>query len=115
MAPAPVSVRLEHMIDAIDRLDGLWRGKTFDDYCGDEVLAAASERFLEKVCEAATYIPMQQKARYPHIPWEQIRGLGNRLRHAYQTIDPTIIWNIIQHDLGLLRAAAEAMLHEESP
>jgi uncharacterized protein with HEPN domain len=77
------------------------------------MLAAASERFLEKICEAAKYIPAERKAQHAQIPWEQIRGLGNRLRHAYDDIDPQIIWTIIQEDLMPLREVAEAMLKEE--
>jgi uncharacterized protein with HEPN domain len=113
MAAAPLADRLRHMIEAIDRLTMLWSGKGFRDYLADPILAAASERFLEKVCEAATYIPAERKARHAHIPWEQIRGLGNRLRHAYDDIDPQIIWAIIEQDLMPLRAACEAMLKEE--
>lgn len=101
------------MIEAIDRLEALWHGKTFLDYLGDPILAAASERFLEKVCEAAKHLPAERKARHVHIPWEQIRGLGNRLRHAYDDTDPQIIWTIIQQDLSPLRAAALSMLKEE--
>jgi uncharacterized protein with HEPN domain len=51
--------------------------------------------------------------RYAHIPWEQIRGLGNRLRHAYDDIDPLIIWTIVKEDLIPLREVAEAMLKKE--
>ena len=113
MAPAPLAERLRHMIEAIDRHDALWRGKSHRDYLADPILAAASERFLEKVCEAAKYIPRDRKVRYAHIPWEQIRGLGNRLRHAYDDVDSQIIWTIIERDLMPLRAAADAMLKEE--
>lgn len=39
------------MMEAIDRLEALWHGKSFRDYLGDPILAAARERFIEKVCE----------------------------------------------------------------
>jgi uncharacterized protein with HEPN domain len=100
------------MIEAIDRLDALWRGKSYQDYLADAILAASEHSFV-KLCEAAKYIPADRKVRYAHIPWAKIRGLSNRLRHAYADVDPQLIWTIIERDLMPLRAAADAMLKEE--
>ena len=46
----------------------------------------------------------------PDIPWREIRGLGNRLRHQYDTIDLTRIWLLIEHDLPLLKVACQQAL-----
>jgi len=35
-------------------------------------------------------------------PWQSIRSLGNVLRHAYDGVDPSIIWKIVQDDLAHL-------------
>jgi uncharacterized protein with HEPN domain len=74
MAPAPFADRLRHMIDAIDRLVALWQGKSFLDYAGDPILAAASERFLEKVCEAAKYVPAECRSDTPISPGSRSAG-----------------------------------------
>lgn len=87
MAVAPLEERVAHIIEAIDHLDRMWVGKPFTDFVADPILIAATERFLERICEAAKHIPDDRKAAYPRIPWLQIRGLGNRLRHGYETID----------------------------
>ena len=40
----------------------------------------------------------------------EIRSLGNVLRHAYDGVDPSIIWRIVQDDLAGLRQAVERVL-----
>ena len=39
-----------------------------------------------------------------------IRSLGNVLRHAYDGVDPSIIWRIVRDDLGGLKRALEQAL-----
>jgi uncharacterized protein with HEPN domain len=34
-----------------------------------------------------------------------MRGLGNRLRHAYDSIDTRLIWLIVEKDLAPLKAS----------
>lgn len=36
----------------------------------------------------------------PTIPWAEIRGIGNRLRHEYDTVDPVRIWRVVHRDLA---------------
>ena len=42
----------------------------------------------------------------PGIPWRDIRGFGNWLRHQYDGVDVEMVWNTIQQDFPLLKAAA---------
>ena len=35
----------------------------------------------------------------PGHPWGDTRGMGNRLRHAYDCISLNVLWNAIRHDL----------------
>ena len=42
----------------------------------------------------------------PGPPWGDIRGMGNRLRHAYDRVDVGIVWNTVQ--VRLPKIAAEA-------
>lgn len=110
MAPPPLAARLLHIREAIEKIEGIWRGKFLNDYLADPIRAAATERFLEKICEAAKHIPEEHKALHQQVPWVQLRGLGNRLRHGYETIDAEVIWDIVSHDLGPLDAAVANIL-----
>jgi uncharacterized protein with HEPN domain len=45
----------------------------------------------------------------PHQPWSEIRGTGNWLRHAYDKVGATMIWETVERDLpGLAEAARTA-------
>jgi uncharacterized protein with HEPN domain len=75
-------------------------GQKLRDYAASPDLAAATERYLEKICEATKRNPEDRKARHPDIPWSDIRALGNILRHAYDQVHPEIIWKIVVSRLG---------------
>jgi len=46
----------------------------------------------------------------PGLPWRDIRGLGNRLRHDYESIDIVRIWLLLARDLPPLKIACLAAL-----
>ena len=48
----------------------------------------------------------------PDEPWSDIRGVGNMLRHEYDRIDRTMIWDIVTNDLPSLRRAAVMVLEQ---
>jgi len=50
----------------------------------------------------------------PDQPWSDIRGMGNRLRHAYHRISLDVIWNAVRYDLPGLTADARRVLSELS-
>ena len=70
------------------------------------VLRDAVERCLERVCEAAHRLGEHAGVLMPDQPWGDIRGMGNRLRHAYDRISLDVIWNAVRHDLSSLAADA---------
>lgn len=46
----------------------------------------------------------------PGIPWRDIRGIGNRLRHAYDNLDSMLIWKVYWDDLPALKVAVTSAL-----
>jgi uncharacterized protein with HEPN domain len=46
----------------------------------------------------------------PGQPWQEIRALGNRLRHEYDVIREDRLWDIVRMDLPALCAACEDAL-----
>lgn len=113
--PPTLADRLRHVLDAIQNINHILEGKSWDEFAGDWVLRAATERFLEIISEASRRIPEDIKARESEIPWQRVADLGNRLRHAYHSTDPNIIWSIAKNDLAALQAFAEEVMREEEP
>jgi uncharacterized protein with HEPN domain len=52
------------------------------------------------------------KAEHPSVPWQNVADIGNVLRHAYQSVDPHIMWEVATHHLTSFRTAVEQMLRE---
>lgn len=109
MAGASVKDRLGHISRSIAAIEGYWQGKTLADFKGDEALRSATERHLLIIAEAVKHVPEHDRATHPDIPWREIIGIGNILRHGYDTVDETRIWEVVQNDLSALRLTIEAI------
>jgi len=106
--------RVKDMLGAIASIRRLLNGKTFDVLWRDEIVRAAFERYLEILSEASSRVPEEWQQRHgKDIPWRNIRGLGNQLRHAYNNIDYEILWNVYERELDPLQLALESMLNEQ--
>ena len=55
--------------------------------------------------EAAIRLGGDAEALCPGLPWHNIRGIGNWLRHEYHRVDTTTIWNTVTEGLPPLKAA----------
>jgi len=105
------------ILEAIAGIENATRDKSLDDFGGDWLLRHGVQRGIEIVSEAARRIPRELQAQQPQIPWPQIMGIGNVLRHEYHRVSDPLIWNVVQVYLRPLNAAVlaiEAELKEES-
>lgn len=100
-------VRLRHMLDAAREAVQMAQGKTRAELDIDRPLNLSLVRLLEIVGEAASRVPVDERALYSSIPWVQIVGLRNRLIHGYDNVDFDILWEIVIHDLPPLIAELE--------
>ena len=80
---------------------------TLERFASDITIRAATERFLEIVCEASRQLPNDIKQREPQIAWRKMVDFGNLLRHAYQSTKTEFVWDIVQNDLPTLKAFVE--------
>jgi uncharacterized protein with HEPN domain len=71
---------------------------------------AAVERKLQIVSEAAIRLGDEAERRCPDLPWRDIRGIGNQLRHAYERIDLDTIWKAVIDDVPPLKVAVQRAL-----
>mgnify|MGYP006273840501 CR=1 len=98
------------MLEAIDGAREAVRGLSLDDYRGRRVVRRAVERELEIVSEASRHVPEPLRVREPDVPWREIAGIGNVLRHDYQHVADDIVWNVVEVHLGPLREAVLRLL-----
>ena len=88
--------------------------KEREDLHSDYVLAAALERFLEVIGEAASKISAETRSSAPAIPWREIVGMRNRLVHGYASVDHDIVWDVVSRDLVEVIESLEALLAASS-
>ena len=104
-----VLLRLEDILAAITGILGTVGGLDFDTYVAVWSVRRASERGIEIISEASRYIPDEMKHSEPQIPWRQIAGIGNVLRHGYESISDRVVWDIIKAHLEPLDAAVRRL------
>jgi uncharacterized protein with HEPN domain len=101
---------LEHIREAIAIVERRVAGRTLADLASDDVLRDAIERRIEVISEASRRLPETMKARHPEVPWHNVAGIGNVLRHEYYSINLDIIWRIATEDMRPLAAAVDSLL-----
>ena len=70
------------------------KGMRYYHFENDNKTIRAVERDLEIIGEASNRISEETKKAYPNIPWDDIRGLRNRLAHDYGNILIFRLWEI---------------------
>jgi uncharacterized protein with HEPN domain len=105
---APSSLR--DIYEAIESIERFVERMDFSAFRTDEKTNAAVERKLLVLSEAARRLGDDGERLCPSIPWDNIRGIGNWLRHQYDRIEPSVIWQTVERDLPPLKLAVGKIL-----
>jgi uncharacterized protein with HEPN domain len=98
------------ILDNIGRIERYLAGLSREALDADERTRDAVERCLERICEAVFRLGNRVGQLMPAQPSNAIRGMGNRLRHAYDRVDLDLLWNTVRDDLPSLKSDAERAL-----
>ena len=79
-----------------------------DAFEASELTRDGIERCIERACEAVIRLGDRGEVLMPGQPWGQIRGMGNRLCHAYHQIAVDTVWDTVRFELPSLATAASA-------
>lgn len=111
MSSSNVALRLYDVIRNADRISAYVGDGDRDLLVHNHLVQDAVERCPERIAEAVVKIGPQQMAEImPELPFERVRGLGNMLRHAYDSVDLTILFDVVRHDVPRLKSAAQRFL-----
>jgi uncharacterized protein with HEPN domain len=106
---------LEHILEALERIQRYAAGKSTADFMADTLLQDGVLRNLSILGEAAhrllTDAP-DYAAAHPEIPLAKIYGTRNRIMHAYEEVDLEIVWNLVLFDVPDLLPKVVAALKE---
>ncbi len=103
---------LNSILDDIAKIEEFTQGVDRRIFEEDDRMAYAVKYALLRISEAAHRMGDRAPELCPGVEWRDVRGLGNRLRHAYDSIDTGLIWIIVERDLAPLKTAAQAALQK---
>ncbi len=76
----------------------------------DQLNFNACQVLLMVIGEETKKITSDLKAHSPHIPWNQIAGMRNRIAHDYRSLNPDISFDVINNHLPALKEALILMV-----
>lgn len=100
---------LAEILEAINGIETHTAGLSLTDFQQNWLLKLAVQRALEIVSEASRHLPDDLLELAPDIPWKQIRGIGNILRHEYHKIADDVVWAVVTEHVPSLKIAVEAI------
>ena len=105
-------LHLNDILESVKSIEAFTRGMSCESFEADAKTIAAVERKLQVVSEAATRLGDDAERLCPGLPWHNIRGIGNWLRHEYRRVDKTTIWNTVVEGLPPLKTAVVDALRQ---
>lgn len=105
MTSRALALRVMDMIEAIERIQTILTDMSLEAFENDWQKQWLVERGIEIISEASRHLTEEMKARYPEIPWKKVAGVGNVLRHDYESVAAPIMWKLAQVDLRALEVA----------
>ena len=105
-----VRLRIEDMLEAIQRIEAHSAGLTADQFRQDQKTFDAVVRNLEVIGEAASHLDDEVTALRPAVPWTDVRAMRHVLVHEYFGVDVGIVWETVVRDLPALRRELQELL-----
>ena len=105
--------RLEHMLQAIERICRYTKGKNFEDFIADDMMYYAVVKNIEILGEASNRLTEEFRQAHPKTPWKQVNGMRNYIVHEYFQVDNNVVWDVITNDLPILEQQIKEYLTEE--
>ena len=109
-----VAHAVHDILEAIERVEEVTRGRSFDEFEASWQLRWPVQRAIEIISEASRAIPDSLTNKQPEIPWRKVRGIGNVLRHDYEGLSDRLIWNVVVDELPRLRVAIQTIAGKQS-
>ncbi len=105
-------VRIEHMLEAIGKIERYTAGMTEAAFAEESMVVDAVIRNFQVIGEAVRHVPDEVRARYAAIPWPLIQGMRHILVHDYYAVKLDVVWRTIQQSLPPLLEPLRNILKE---
>jgi len=103
---------LQHIYDAVLRIQTYVKDITYEDFCEKVIIQDAVIRQLEIIGEATKRISSDTRRRAADIPWKDIAGMRDKLIHNYLGVDIELVWETIGGEMPRLKDGVRRILEE---
>lgn len=101
---------ISKMIAYIDKIASYCEGKCYSDFEENTLLVEACVFNLSQLGELVNKLDTNFISDNKSVPWNQMRGLRNRIVHDYEGVNLVLVWEIISDDLSELKAQLNKLL-----
>ena len=104
---------LRFMLESVELALSYVEGYALADFLQDKRTQQAVILNMLHLGEAANRLMIESEdivSRQPLIPWNQMRGMRNRLAHGYFDINLDVVWSTLQQALPELREQLRVVL-----
>ncbi|MDJ0511151.1 MAG: DUF86 domain-containing protein [Crocosphaera sp.] len=104
---------LTDILNSIQKIQNYTKDINYDDLLEDNKTFDAVVHNLQIIGEATKQIPDKIRQKYPETDWRKIAGLRDIIAHAYFTVNPKIVWDIITTKIKPLYKTIKLILEHE--
>ena len=99
------------MINYASKVLSYSEGMDYQSFSQNIITVEACIFNLSQLGELTTKLEKDYIANYPNIPWNEMRGLRNKIVHDYEGVNLRLVWEIISQDLPELKKQLEKILY----
>ena len=103
-------VYIQDIVEAMSRVRSFVTGMDFEGFEQDIKTIYAVTRALEIIGKACKRIPDEIREQHPAIPWRAMAGMRDRLIHAYDDVNLTLVWETAHAHIPRLQSLFEQII-----